>query len=66
MRMFLVIILCVTVNILSKYLIKVIIDFINAIKMRKTLNKLDINQLVDIDNQFWNDLDNKDVDIEEK
>ena len=66
MRMLLVVILCVLVNVLSKYLIKVIGEFINAIKMKKTLNNLDINQLVDLDNQFWNDLDKEDIDIDEK
>ena len=66
MRMFLVLIMCIIINVLSPYITKIITDFISALKKRKALKNMDISDLTRLDNDFWSDFDKDDIDTEEK
>lgn len=63
MKILLIIILCVLINVLSKYLFRFIEELRNLIKVKKNINNVDFNEILkNIDKEFYNDFDKDDID----
>lgn len=65
MNFILILIICVLTNVLSKYIFKFIEELKNIKKVKKQVNNIDFTGILNnIDKDFYNDLNEDDIDLE--